>query len=296
MTYIDRDDLIAELWNEMSSYKNLGNVDESQIYPTIDLCLYKVGNRTKVYKSSIIDVNRFQAPLPADFAELRYILRCKSVKYTYTNPAYQTEEIYEKYADGLEQSERYKWIGNPRSHKCLDAFMGQHTCTTSCGQNCEYGNGNYFLRQKYNDFSYDLASIEPLMVKTNQNFKYKFQENTVTIQNGAINTQFQEGTIFIEYLSTENNGLIPDNSEIKEAIKNICKHKLFEIMFYNGEQDVMQKMQYSEKFAAIGYSILKKYSATNELSDFYKLRSTMINRYNILENLTKNDFSIIRRF
>ena len=296
MNYVDRDEVIGEIWNEMASYKNLGNVDESFLYPIIDLALSKLKCKTKVYKSAILNIDRFKVELPSDFGELKFLFRCSSVKYTYTNPTRQSEEISEQYVNGLEQ--RSSWQGFPKSHKCLDTYTGVHTCGVTCGANCDYGDGNYYIRNIYNDISYDITNINKLVVTNNPSSVSRnvLQQNMVTIQNGFINTCFQEGIIFLEYRSTETDGLIPDIPEVRNAIKDICKHELFRIMFYNGEQDVIQRMQNAEKYASIGYSILKKYAATNEVSDFYSLRKNLINRHNIMDKLTRGHFTVIRKF
>jgi hypothetical protein len=76
MDYIDREELILELkTTELRSYFNLGLIDDADLYPTIDNCLSILKCKTKVYKSTVLDVKGFKAKLPEDFYKLKFILK-----------------------------------------------------------------------------------------------------------------------------------------------------------------------------------------------------------------------------
>lgn len=264
MTYIDRDELITELKvSALKTYFYLGLIDESVIYPIIDNCLSTLKCKTSIVKPLYLNVNSFKAELPEDFFKLKSIIKCESYKFTHTNPSIQID--YEP------------------------VLCTQRPCEEPL-VNCD--GSKYYLNQKFERFVFEVNDIQPLKVEKNSRNKCckgftNEGSETVSIQNNYINTEFCNGIIYITYESTENDGMIPDNPKIKEAIKNICIYESFKVMYYNGEQDIFQRMQHSEQKASIAYNILYTFAKGNELDKFLQFKQSLINRYNIFDKITR---------
>ena len=274
--FIDRDELIDEIYNELHTLKDLNLIDSSFLYPKIDYCLSYLKNKTITYKHTYLKITNYKADLPEDFLELRHIFYCQG--YTTTIPHYNYRV-------------EYKPIDN---QKCLTPFIARHTCSTACQTPCQYGDGDFYFEQQYENFVVNAIQIRPITVKSNSQLCKQFVQSqsieTATIVNNQLVTQTIDGYLFIDYKSSITDGLIPDVPKIKEAIKNICIYELFKIIKYNGEQDAIQNYQLSKADAAIAYNILKAAASEQSISDLYAFRNHLTDRFSILTKLYDSNY------
>ena len=266
VNFVEKEQLIEELrMTELRSYFRLGVIDDADMYPTIDNCLATLQAKSKVYKSAVIDIENFKGKLPDDFYKLRNIYKCNNYEI-------QALENY-----GSIQLQQTNVLCNLRP--CQDPIIG---CS---GQ-------KYYLDQQFTYDTIRFNEIEPIkIVKSSNNQLCRDFLNKgasqATIQNGYLILEERNTIVYIVYESTENDGMIPDIPKIRKAIKDIVVYEMFKLMWNNGEQDVQGRMQYNEKFAAIATDILKGYTKSNSLKDFMNMKSSINERFNILDKLTQ---------
>lgn len=268
--FIDKQELTKAVFLKLYSYKNLGLMDESMIYPIIDNCLAVLGWKIKVFKYQVIKINDFKGELPEDFFKLLSIVKCDSYKFTHTNPSIQID--YEPVVC--------------TARPCEEPLM-----------NCD-GTG-FYLNQKFERFVFEANYVVPLKIEkvsNNKCFDYFEKTESVSIQNGYLNTEFREGVVYIHYESIENDGMIPDVPIIKEAIKNICIYELLYILYLNGEQDLQQKKDYAKEAAVIGYNILHNEAKSNTFKQFLEIKKHLNSRYNIFDKMSSSNLNYGNRF
>lgn len=278
MTYVDRDELIIEIkTTELRSYFNLGLLDDADLYPIIDVCLSLLKCKTKAFKSKVLQVQNFKAKLPEDFFKLTFIVKCNSYALSLRDNLASTRVDYVPVVNPIDHSCNLR--------KCQTPFM-------SCSGD------KYYLDQVFEYTDLRLNEVEPIrIVKTNKdsaellNHFGNSRGGTGTISDGYLHLEERDVPVYIEYESTENEGLVPDVPKIRKAIKDILVYNAFKIMFNNGEQEVQARMQYNEKFASIAEDILRLYAKGNEVKEFLDLHKRFTQRYNALASMSHVNYN-----
>lgn len=261
MEYIEIEELLEELYNsDLRSYSQTSLIDDSIFYPVINQVLATLKIKTKVIKQDIISIHNFKGELPSDFFKVKEMFTCKKITHTFKNPTIKVET---KKLDSL--------------NKCDINYINTE------------GN-NIIMVQKFEDTIFEFDSIIPLNLHKSSisyscdNF-ISNSKNYVSIQNGFINTEFREGDLVMVYESTENDGKIPNYEKLKSAIKTLCTYEAFKIMFINGEQDIIQKLQYIEPKAAIAINIISNIAKEQSFSNFREWKKMQNSRYLIHNKL-----------
>ena len=262
MEFIEKEDLLREVYNEdLASLKRSNLIDDSILYPTIDECIAILKVKTKVVKAHVIKIDNFKGELPEDFFKLISAVTCDRYEYTYTNPSIQID--YEPVVC--------------HQRPCEEPMI-------SC-------NGDkYYLNQRFENYTIHFDTVRPLGVKkVNKNICSDMFKNwgkeCITIENGYINSEFRCGYIYISYESIENDGMIPNVVEVKKAIKTLVSYKGLYNAWVNGEADLIQKVQYLERRAAIAEDTLKLWAKRLNHTQINNLRHYMISRYNVFTKM-----------
>jgi hypothetical protein len=156
--------------------------------------------------------------------------------------------------------------------------------------NCD--GSKYYLNQRFENYNIELQHIVPLSIhKSSKEYCSSGFQNIsndfVTIENGFLNTEFRDGTIYLVYESVENDGMIPDYPKLTDAIKTLCIYEAFKVMFMNGEQDIVTRLQYIEPKAVIAENIIKSIAKEQSFQQILNFKSSMVARYNIFDKLTQ---------
>lgn len=263
MEYIEIEELLEELYNaDLRSYSQTSLIDDSLFYPVINQVLATLKIKTKVLKQEIIEIREFKGELPNDFFKVKEVFTCEKIKHTFTNPTVQVEM---KKVESL--------------NKCDINYLSAE-------------GGGVIMVQKFEDTIFEFDTIIPLNVHKSSksyccNDFIANSNNFISIQNGHINTEFREGNLVMVYESTENDGKIPNYEKLKTAIKTLCTYEAFKVMFLNGEQDVIQKLQYIEPKAAIAFNIINAIAKEKSFGDFRSWKQLQNSKYLIHSNLIK---------
>lgn len=266
LNYIPVSQLFNEVKNELSSYFEKGALDESYLYPSVRVCLAKMGLRILPVKKDVIRVENFKTELPCDFYKLLFAVAC-----------------------GAEQFAELDYLNTKLEEYTVDSPTAIDVCSTRCDY-CEDACGNlYGIRQYFNTYAVEFKQLYPLKITsdakpycTEECFKYHQKGNEITIKNRHIYTGFEAGTIYIEYLTNleeEEELMIPDDERILDWIKHEILFVCFRKLYLNGDGDVVQRLQWVTQQLAISQvnaSNLYKRFTTKE---FYDLRKTLYSRF-----------------
>lgn len=153
-------------------------------------------------------------------------------------------------------------------------------------------------------YEYTVNRIIPIRVNNSMR-DYIKNDYDLIIKDGYVVTNFEKGEVIINYLGTledeEGNLLVLDHPMINEYYEYSLKKKLFESLYLNGDEAVLQKLQFIQmevdKAKIVAFGIVN----TPEISDIMKAfdynRHKIINKYFNPIQKTNNFYSIpLNRF
>lgn len=262
INYIPAQELIREVKNELSSYFEKSALDESYLYPVIRTCLSKMGLKILPIKKAFLKLEEGVANLPCDFYKLEEAIGCgfcDQIDVDFNTPQFIEYEV-----------------------------SGVNICETECDY-CSDDCGNlYSIIQKFNTYSATYSELFLLRVSGCDEFCCDgFQNvkspNEITIKNGKVYANFNQGFIYLEYLTnleTEDGDLlIPDQMTIRDWIKHEMMFVCFRKLYLNGEGDVQQRLQWMQGQLSIlqtnAQSIYKRW----DLKEAYDLRKILRSRF-----------------
>lgn len=272
--FILAQELLNEVRNELRVYFEKSILDDSHFYPVIRSCLAKLGAKIYPVGNTVVWVTEYNGNLPQDFHKLIMALGCFEYKIESTpnlNPQlYQTNKIDD-------------FIVNAPSTTCLD----------ECGE-------DFYVIQRFESFDIQYSGYCPLSVSsnslpycTNDCFnKSVLGQSQIEIANGKIYTGFETGAVYINYLQKleayDIDGIdliIPDFAQIRDWIKAACIKKAFEIMYYNNDADVQQRLMYSKNELTVLEENAKSFARRTEFSELYDIRKMFFGRYKKFEEI-----------
>ena len=275
--------LIQEVKLELHSYFDSNMVDEAIFPSVIRKCLEKIRWDHRPVMWDVIEIDCGKGDLPKNFDKLCLALGCFDCTVVTKRPGIHTQEY----------------------HVCeLDL------CQTSCDV-CHDECGNmYQIVQKFEEYSTSYRKFEllnptghmrPHCVDNCFNFASQ-SKNEICVVDGKLETNFEKGLVYIEYvakLEDENGYLVPEKQAIQEWIKAELIHKTVQVLYWNGEPDILQRYKDIKADLAIKAENAKVIYKANEYQDFYGLYNRLIRRYNrirlnIFDNNCTIDYS--RRF
>ena len=279
MKYISSDIVINELKDKLSTWFDGNHVDDSILYPRIEHCLSKISLDNHPEKFTVLEIEQGKAKLPSDFKQLCLALSCM--------PRVKENEL-----------SRFNEVINTEERHVCELNLCESSCDV-CHDEC----GNmYQMVQTFNRYpekivwdTFDVLCIgkdtKPLCSDDCFNFRSK-SPNHIEIKNGYLHTNFDDGLVYIEYVAKLEDGvhfLIPDHPTIKEWIKADMIHEVFQTIYYNGMDDVLQRYRDTATQLHIKKQNALVIIKRKEVQDFYKLANTITARYAAMSNLLWNN-------
>lgn len=276
MNVIHTSQIFDEVRDQLYSWDALNRVDDSLFYPIIRRILSKLGPEYMEEHSIMLEISGGRAPLPKDFAYLTAVYMCWHNTLQTTDPRLGliTQEVY----DIPEQN-------------TFDVH------TDDCGR-------PYRIVQKLPVTTYEWNTFEVLsVVKTVPCSDYCINRRStsnkkIEIKNGYIYTNFDEGTVYFNYLrpiEDESGYYLPNHPVIIEWIKAELIYETLKVLGLNNVPDMNGAIQLAmitlrEKKAE--FDVLRKRSSVQE---FYNVGNKLIKRYNAMYNGTLRDTRYDRR-
>jgi hypothetical protein len=264
MNFIDAEEIINIVKNNLNTYFESNLIDDSILYPRLEICLGELGVRAYQKTSVTLDVKNGKAKLPDDFHSLLYAFSCSS--YKVKEPKIQGIIGYE--------------------HRICDIPK----CKTACDY-CHDDNGMYQIMQRFEDTyvwhkDAKCLTVTEMVDNDCNNERPRLKKDETAINDGYIYTAFDTGTVYIEYRKTSATLMVPDYPEIRDWLISEMTTMTFQRIWYNRDDDnVIQRYQESKAETAI-----KKYNKTVfwrrfERRDFNDLKKELIRNSKKLSRL-----------
>jgi len=267
--YCNASDLIEEVKNKLSSFFEQNSMDESVLYARIRYCLSKLKMNHAPQKFTVVEVENCKAELPEDFRKLKLALACFQEK----------ARCHSRFEETVYTEEQHVCELNLCESAC-------DVCHDECGN-------MYKIVQKFDrpGLTYTHSNFEllcptkqssPSCAKDCLNMMSR-NKNEIDIRNGHINTNFDSGMIYIEYVAefeTADDYLIPDNETIKEWIKADMVHELVQTLYWNGEPNMERRYADMKQDLFVKAENARMVYKASEFQEFYNMSNTFIRRFN----------------
>lgn len=273
--FITASEILHEVKNELRVYFERSVLDDSYFYPVIRSCLSKLGAKVYPVNETVIWISNYQAYLPKDFHKLLLAIGC--FDYIIKSTPNENPQLY----DVKETQEDYL-ISKP-SYTCLD----------ECGE-------NFYVIQRFDTFEVTFRDYGHLSITessyphcaSNCFNKQILGQEQIEIKNGKIYAGFETGSVFISYLQKlekeDEDGvdlIIPDFAPIRDWVKAACIKKGFEVMYYNNDGDVQQRLNYAKNELTVLEQNARSFARMVEFRELYDIRKVFFSRYNKFEHV-----------
>ena len=226
MKYRKASEIIDQVAEDLSSYDDQGLIDYSKLYKVIRKCNATLGERINPEKQEMIEIKTFKGYMPSDFSSLNYAFKCTKETTTVCNPpaGFQIE---------------YKTCSQCVEKKCSP-------CVSDC-------TGTYQIYQLLDDCwtqftNLQVCRVTPRSAKScdarcpNQ-FANSHEEFDID-SNGMITSNFENGTLYINYVGTMEDSdeelLVIDDPNIEPYYENELIKQVLKTVVYNKDADVSQ--------------------------------------------------------
>jgi hypothetical protein len=265
MDYISIEELISEVELNLSSYFQSGSVDSSIFYGKVKRCLSEIGVKILPKKSDILYVNNYTVDLPSDYNSLILLMSCETKGYLVNdNPALITYE---------------------------QAVCDIPICHTEnmYGHN-EFGRYQVYQRVNHEFLVHNVIKVLTLGHEHNSCVNpTNIKKYDVEIKNNKIYTQFESGTLYIDYravLEKDSEILIPDVDRIKEWLILEMERAAMKYLYFNTTSDVGQRLQYSDRELHIAKENARALWKLNSQKDFNNLKKALQDRFTIQSRIS----------
>ncbi len=235
------DSLFAKIKEDFSSFNSSGLIDSGRFFQDVKYIINLLGMNWYREVQEMLEVDNYKTILPEDFYQLDFAYKCTGNYYASNSPGILlTQQTFDHYDDFNKD-----WHSKQCDNKC---------CVPTT---CIFNSYEQILVSRGDDvYCYSkplllkLGNVDTKRCCTNTCANiYSNSQETITIQNGHIYTNFREGSIYISYnafpIDTETGlPLIPDNVRIEKCIEYYIKKNIIESLWVNSDADVAQKMSY----------------------------------------------------
>lgn len=287
MKYIKSSEIINEVKNNLSSWFDSNKLDESILYRRIRYCLSKIRYENHPYKNTTLVIENYSTDLPEDLLSLNLALLC-----------YQTTEEhplsrYDKIQVSTTVKEAIDW-GNAdletvyQNIHNIDGYIEKIVVSNPEFEDITY---NGFVPLYLSNSSTQCTKACLLQQGSTQGQAH--------IKDGVLYTQVETGLVYIEYyskLEDNFNYLIPDNERVIDWIISDLIYECFKYLYYNGETDILQRMQLAKQENNTKFIDAMNIIKMNEVSEYYALSNRLTARYaKTANNIWNEDLYINRR-
>lgn len=275
MTYKPVSEVINSVLERLYSLTEGDKIDESILYNRASLLMSNFSfNHHKEGKAVLVVKNK-KATLPDDFHKACMVLGCFE----------GTEMPQSRYDETYKLEERQVCELNVCETAC-------DVCTDECGNMMR-------IVQKFNrtpivHTQFDILNMSkgssPFCAEGCFNNKSN-SSNTISIQNGEILCEFDEGLLYVEYiakLETDDDFMFPYHPKIEDWLQAEFIAEVFQVLYFNGEGDFLQRYQMAKTEANTKYITAKSILRTPEVGDLYNIARYLNKKYNTLRTTVFN--------
>jgi hypothetical protein len=267
---ISTDIIFANTKQMLKSYEATGMLNDADFFRWTKWVINRIGIGQLIERELVLDVEHYKADLPEDFAMLWVLHKCDS-------------------CDNQEGVSTYNW------HSPEQRFVLKDWVNKACYGECDacridevvevtrFYESETRVSIKQNFCNRMLMSLNKRVSKTHCHQHCPNLYNTsiwnFNLDDKQLFFNFCEGHVHLQYyahaLDEDGYPLIVNNEYIKQAIEDYLIFKSFQVIYYNNEVDVQQRLMYAEqKFQqslkeALNEQKLPKWKKLIEFSQMY---------------------------
>lgn len=295
--YISSEAIVDDVKNRMSRYFTSGKVDESILPRVIRKCVGQMGLRIYPEKRAVLELSNYRAALPEGFKSLVVAMLChgRSVYVKNDTKSRHDQLVCEVPCQTL--------CSTLCAQTDIDAYGKHCAMTDDCGnllrlvQTTEYDRfeTSEFTILRAAGMSKDLCANDCLNLRSKNKYEFEIKEGP---RGPVLQANICDGKIYIEYLSDiehEDHFEIPDKESVKDWIFEECRKEIYTYLWDNGE-DVMQRMQHSERECAIKQERARMVYSQRGVQERYDTANRLVNRFKAMERwLSPQNWCYTRR-
>jgi len=265
--YIKAEELINIVKEELYSYYETNQLDESILYSKLSRLMGNFRLDTYPTEFCLVEVKNFKAKLPEDFYKACQVLGC-----------------FKKRVCNYDRSEETWTI---KKEEVCEFSLCESICS-ACTDDC----GNiYRIIQKfhrypeeyvYNEFEVLCPTKDSRACCTKDSINLRStSSNQIRIDEEYIHTEFPDGMIYLNYLQKLEGEefLIPITPTVKDwLIEELMTHSL-KILYINGVTDIQQRLGLLKRDLEAKQINARNILKTFEFSDYYKASNIFVARY-----------------
>lgn len=265
--------IIDSVFKKLHTYAENQELDEDLLYEKLEKLLGKFDLDLYPRECALLEIKNCKADLPEDFYRACQVLGC-----------------FKKQTCG---SSRFEETWTIREEEVCEFNVCETVCDV-CTDEC----GNLFrIIQKFNRLpKYEYNEFEVLcptessygcLTPDSINRKSKSQ-NQIQITDTSLITEFDSGFVYMLFIKKLNGKefLIPDQPTVREWLEAELIHETFQIMYYNGKTDILQRYQDSKRDLAIKQINALQILNRPEMDELYAVSNFLVNKYNCLNNFS----------
>lgn len=278
--FVDSKHLLARIKRELKTFDQVGILDANDFYEYVMDVLNSLSIGGYIEADAVLNVKDGKAKLPDNYKMLYSVNLCKLTNSPRSHPRLQNGYVF--YTDTL-----------------YEGLKKQYKCNMKC---IEQSNGFKITVREYiegiesiDNYNYNYLNKIHIVPSNSVPNHYK-QSNykTISIENGYLKANFDEGTIHIKYyaLPVDEDGLplVPDSEAIQKAIRYYAISQYFLNWYWNDEvpNGVAQKAAEAKRLytEAYGQAVHEsKLPSFATLVDYIKLQR---NRFRTFQDLDCN--------
>lgn len=261
--YMTFDQLLDEVQDELELYDKNSLIEPSTLIPVITKINKELGLKVTEPRQEIIHFENYVAKLPNNLGKVNYIV-CLDDRQAVDK--FLPQGIHKDYKeiDLLTETDLSKEV-----YVTPDGFVYQSLNT--------YNRPSYYMYRVMQRLR---------IVKTQSKTSFNSPDECV-IKGDYLKLNLEEGHILVDYQATmedeDGNLLVVDHPLIQDYYKYALKRRIFENMYFNGEEAALQKLQFIEtryikaKQEANGVVDMPEFSELKQTLDINK--TAMFMRY-----------------
>lgn len=242
LQYRTFDQLFEDVSIDFKNYSLEGVIDPQNLIKVARRCNYELGWRIYRTRQAVLEVEKGRVRLPYDFHILNFALMCG--EFTVTEALPQGTHIEERlvapdYVCDPGTPDACAGPPDPCEDPCETPDPCTGTCLTKCGE-------EFQLVQKIHTTTRTYKQTWPIYIVDDEhvdcdcpNTRWKGCPNEARIRNGFLETSFESGKIYINYMGDmiddEGNVMVPDHELINEYYEYALKERILENLVMNGE-------------------------------------------------------------
>lgn len=233
--FITLHELLASVKEDLSSFDNMGLIDEGRVIKTVMWCNERLGIPIHQIREKFIKVRDYKADLPQNFWKVTFVCAIDETSFCLTG-----------YRDPWNNTTTLEDRAKAEAEMCTYV----EGCTTKCSPLIIRRENNIEVF-RYTHWTSLSLSKSSNMFADKMCFNRPGGKYTIDIDEEQITLPFREGELYMMYLSTmedeDGNVLVPFHPLITNWYEWCVKEKILQDILFNSDADVANKLKLAQE-------------------------------------------------